>query len=735
LEALARNGLQYRYSRLTDEISERLARELDLIRQKDFVTYFLISWDIVRYARQRGYFYVGRGSGANSLVAYCLGITDVDPIELDLYFERFINLYRDSPPDFDMDFSWKDREDVTRYIFEKHGMEHTALLGAYNTFQFRATIRELGKVFGLPKEDIDALVSRAETPASADEIGQLILKYSAYIQGFPNYISIHAGGILISAQSIYNYSATFMPPKGFPTVFFDMHIAEDIGLYKFDILSQRGLGHIRDAVEYVRENQGIDVDIHDIPRFKRDKKIKQLMETGHTMGCFYVESPAMRQLLRKSGCTDYISLVAASSIIRPGVARSGMMQEFIKRYRFPEARTKAHPVLLEILPETFGVMVYQEDVIKVAHYFAGLSLAEADVLRRGMSGKSRSKEEFQRVREAFFANCAEKGYSEALAQEVWFQIESFAGYSFSKAHSASYAVESFQSLYLKAHYPLEFMCAVINNFGGFYKTEFYVHGARMSGAEVLTPCVNHSDALCCITGKRIFIGLAFIESLEQTFVWQLLQERQQHGVFQDMEDFVARMQPSLTQLKTLVKAGAFTFTGVSKKELLWRAHLQVDASVAEGTVEQGVLFKTTTAPFALPDFSTDILEDAYDQMALLGFTMVPPFLLCDAVLQPHILAADLSRYSGKEVRVYGYLVTIKPTRTVKGDRMCFGTFIDEKGHWIDTTHFPKIAAAYPFRGRGIYEIVGTVDEAYGVYAINVSFMQRLPDKPDPRGDT
>jgi error-prone DNA polymerase len=727
LEALARNGLQYRYTCVTDEIAERLEKELRIINEKQFTAYFLISWDIVRYARSRGYFYVGRGSGANSLVAYCLGITDVDPIALDLYFERFINLFRENPPDFDMDFSWKDREDVTRYIFEKHGYEHVALLGAYNTFQYRAAVREISKVFGLPAGEIDQLISGA---APRDEIGNLILRYSKYIENFPNYISIHAGGILISHAPIHAFSATFMPPKGFPTVFFDMHIAEDVGLYKFDVLSQRGLGHIKDAVTYIRQNKGVTVPIHEVSRYIDDPAIRELLRTGRTMGCFYVESPAMRQLLKKMGCTDYISLVAASSIIRPGVARSGMMQEYIRRYRFPEAREDAHPVMLNIMPETFGIMVYQEDVIKVAHYFAGLTLAEADILRRGMSGKFRSREAFQQVKDRFFSNCREKGYSETLTSEIWFQIESFAGYSFSKGHSASYAVESFQSLYLKSRFPLEFMCAVVNNFGGFYRAEYYLHEARLSGATIKGPCINESEALCKIVGDTIYMGLVFIDGLERNLIKQTLDDRACNGPYTDLEHYCERVQPPLEQLKKLIKSGAFEFTGANVKSLYWKAHANVGVGqVAEPTP---TLFSEPAQHYELPEFEYQPIERAYDQMEVLGFSLLNPFELIAGAFDGRILAKDLPNLKGKKVQICGYLVSIKPTRTVKGDRMYFGTFLDAAGDWIDTTHFPKVHQKHPFRGRGVYQITGIVDESYGVYSITVSRLDLLPLKPDPR---
>ncbi|MFQ5335894.1 MAG: DNA polymerase III subunit alpha, partial [Flavobacteriales bacterium] len=426
LRKLCYDGLPYRYTRMTSQITHRLEMELSTIRQQHFVSYFLITWKIVKYARERGCFYVGRGSGANSIVSYLLRITDVDPIELDLYFERFINLFRQSPPDFDIDFSWKDRRDVTAFIFRRFA--HTALLATYNTFQYKAVIRELGKVFGLPADEI---IKLQKEPHKADETGKLILRYSRLIRDFPSHLSVHAGGIIIAEKPITYYTATFLPPKGFPTTRFDMITAEDVGLYKWDILGQRGLAKIRDALEIIRENRPDEppIDIHDVRSFYRKEKINRLLKSARAIGCFYIESPAMRMLLKKLDVDSYRGLVAASSVIRPGVARSGMMREYIIRHRFPEKRREAHPVLLQLMPETYGVMVYQEDVIKVAHHFAGLSPAEADVLRRGMSGKFRSREEFLRVQEKFFSNCRKKGYKEAMIQDVWRQIESFAGYA------------------------------------------------------------------------------------------------------------------------------------------------------------------------------------------------------------------------------------------------------------------------------------------------------------------
>lgn len=778
---LAFEGLKYRYPKYTYSTTERLEKEMKLIYELGFTAYFLINWDICRFAREQGFFHVGRGSGANSMVAYCLRITDVDPIDLDLYFERFINPFRSSPPDFDLDFSWQDRDTVTEYILTKYGPQHSALLATYNTFQSNAVIRELGKVYGLPKSEIDALLEResfyspknylqfagadssaaggggirdkklvystpgighrtrertlgrsefeiegldAVDPQDKESVYQELMRQAAKIHDLPNYRSLHVGGILISEKPITYFSALDLPPKGFPTVQFSMLEAEDLGLAKFDILSQRGLGHIKDAVIYVQQNQGIKVDPHQIQSFKADQRIARMISNGNTMGCFYVESPAMRQLLRKLKCKDYLTLVAASSVIRPGVARSGMMRAFIERHIDEKKRSEGHPIMLQMLPETYGIMVYQEDVIRVASEFAGLGLAESDVLRRGMSGKFRSREEFQKVKDQFFAQAKKKKHPPTLIQEVWHQIESFAGYSFAKGHSASYAVESYQSLHLKAYYPLEFYTAVINNFGGFYRTEFYVHAARMCGADVQAPCVNHSHFLTRIDKQTLWLGLGLVQSLEQKVIERIVLAQRQ-GPFEDLYDFKTRCEPGLEQMKILIRIGALRFTGKTRRALFWDCHaLHNEKKTA---VPLTPLFQEKPKEWSLPDLEDSWLEEAIDQRELLGFPLCNPFLLTsdDGVPQSNIRGKHFAKMLGQSLYLEGYLVTVKPTKTLGGKEMNFGTWLDRDGFFFDTVHFPPVVARNPFKGRGIYRLWGTVVEDFGVVALEVNKMEKL----------
>lgn len=720
LEKFAMDGMKQRYGTKNKKAKERVVKELKIINDLEFNAYFLITWDIIRYAQNRGFYHVGRGSGANSIVAFCLQITDVDLIELDLYFERFLNPFRATPPDFDIDFSWKDRDEMIDYIFKRYGREHVCLLGSYVTFQSRAVIRELGKVFGLPKEEIDQLEG---SKLKDDKIQKQILYYGNLIKNFPNHLSVHAGGMLISDEPIHQYTVTELPPKGFYTSQIDMFVAEKIGLFKLDILSQRGLGHIKETLELVRENKKISIDIHDIEKFKTDKKVAAQIRNADTIGCFYIESPGMRQLLKKLRCDDYITLVAASSIIRPGVSQSGMMKQYIYRFHNSDKFEYLHPKMKELLEETYGVMVYQEDVIKVAHHFAGLDMAEADVLRRAMSGKYRGHKQFEQIKEKFFRLCKEKEYPDHISNEVWRQIESFGGYSFSKAHSASFAVESYQSLFLKTYYPMEFMVAVINNFGGFYSRELYFHELKKAGAILHLPCVNESDNLTSINGSDVHMGFIHIQGLEEALILQLTDERTKNGNYHHLQDFIERVKPGIEQLNILIRIGAFRFSGKNKKELLWEANF-LQKKNSKHTVDS-LLFKDTPVAFQLPALNQQPLDDAIDEIELIGFPICNVFELADDDPNNYLPADEIEKHLGKEVHVLGYLITTKPVQTIKKEMMYFHTFIDAKGDWLDTVFFPQTANHSPVTGKGFYSMKGKVVEEFGVYSVEVSYCKKI----------
>jgi DNA polymerase-3 subunit alpha len=400
-----------------------------------------------------------------------------------------------------------------------------------------------------------------------------------------------------------------------------------------------------------------------------------------------------------------------------------MMKAYIQRYHAPGSFEYIHPIMKDLLEETYGVMVYQEDVIKVAHFFAGLDMGEADILRRAMSGKYRGNKEMMRIREKFFVNCSQKGYDENISKEVWRQIESFGGYSFSKAHSASFAVESYQSLYLKTYYPKEFMVAVINNFGGFYSRELYFYELQKTGATIYPPCVNNSEWLTNISGNDVYTGFIHIKSLEESFALALIEERKKNGPYLHLQDLIERTETGKEFLNILIRIGALRFTGKTKKSLLWEAnflHSHIDHKVHLANP----MFPEPPVSFQLPELPVYPLEDLYDQMELMDFPLHNPFPLVDDDPSNYVTASTMSDHKGCNIEMLGYLITSKPVRTVKGETMCFGTFIDSTLNWIDTVHFPDSLARFPLRGNGFYRLSGRVIEEFGVYNLEVHSMEK-----------
>ena len=729
LRQLAYDGLSSRYGKDYREAKARIDKELKVIGDLNFTGYFLITWDIVRYSQGRGFMHVGRGSGANSIVSYCLGITDICPIELDLYFERFLNESRKSPPDFDIDWSWRERDEILDYIFKRFDPGHVAFCGTTVTFKPRSILREIGKVYGLQKSELDSLARGKNLSEDGDSVIGKVKKYGNMLLAFPNQRSMHACGVIISEEPITHFTALEIKPKGYPIVQFDMHVAEDIGFEKFDILSQRGLGTIASAVQLIEANRGIKVDIKDVTLSKSEERCNRFLEKGDTLGCFYIESPAMRGLLRRLKCNDYRTLVAASSIIRPGVAKSGMMREYIYRHNNPNGFEYFHEVFKEQLGDTYGVMVYQEDVIRIAKHYAGLEASYGDILRRAISGKSRSAKELASVKENFMESCRSKGHADGLSAEVYRQIESFAGYSFCKAHSASYAVESYQSLYLKAYYGIEFMVAAVNNGGGFYRTEIYVHEAKRSGAIIHNPCVNRSWEETTITGKDVFLGFQHIKAMDSGLSEGITLERTANGAFTSLENFVSRVHIGIETLQTLIFIGAFRFTGKAKGELIILAKmLELD----EVPKHSPLLLEEPVQDYSFPVIDRNIFEDAYDEIEILGFpTSCSPFDLLRTKYRGTIMTGNLLEHYKKEVRMLAYLVSTKQVPTSNGT-MYFGTWIDYGGDYFDTAHFANSLKIYPFRGGGCYLLLGRVEVDFHFPTIVISKMEKMPFRPDPR---
>lgn len=591
LRELCQRGLQWRFKGGQEpEHVARLDHELAVIDKLGYSSYFLFVRDIVREASRLRIPCLGRGSAANSLVSYLLGLTPIDPLKYNLYFERFLNPERASPPDIDIDFNWKRRDEILSYVYRRWGEERVALISTHVTYRAKSALRETAKVFGLSDREISQVsrflpsMNAGKLTGTAQRLPELrgidfsvepykhILPLAARLAGKPRHLGIHCGGIVIAPGRITDFTGLQRAAKGFVVTQYEMFAVEEAGLIKIDLLGNRSLGVLEDSLQALGA-RGIRTPVHNLAALTTDPATVQMIREGRTMGCFYIESPAMRALLQRLGTQSFEGLTAASSVIRPGVAESGMMQEYIRRVRGLPRVLPSHPLLERILPETHGVMVYQEDVIRVAHAVAGLSPAQADILRRSMSGKLRGPEVMNQLREGFLAGCEKQGVDSASALEIWRQLSSFSGYSFCKAHSASFATLSYQVAWLKAHHPAEFMAAVISNGGGFYGPRAYLSECERLGLRILPPDVNHSNAEYTADGAGIRVGLMVIKGLRSQLVARLVEQRGRGGPYLSVEDLIQRTGPSKPELEALILCGALDSLGRPRPELMWEAKL------------------------------------------------------------------------------------------------------------------------------------------------------------------
>ena len=506
----ASEGLKTRYRPLNSDAVRRLQYELDVIHSKGFSEYFLIARDIVDFCRSKGIPCVGRGSAGDSLVSYVLGITQADPIRYNLYFERFLNPERSEPPDIDIDICWKRRGDVLNYLYNKYGHDKTAMICTFNTFQLRSALGDVGKAFGLPEDEVRRLTkSLPHRPVNyldnavknipecrnhpvASKIYKEVVEISRRIAGFPRHLSVHPGGVIIAPDGITRYTALEESGKGLVISQHDMHAIEKLGLVKMDILGVRGLSVIADCIRDVTGSSTAGCTQRSKPSgettglarlneiSENDAGTMRMITKGDTVGCFQLESPAVRGLLKKMLIQTVKDIIDAIAVIRPGPAEGGMKDAFIRRRAGVEKVTYVHPLLEPILKETYGVVVYQEQVLRIASVVAGFSYGEADLLRRAMT-KSRNAATMKPVREKFMHGAHQNGISEKSARAIWQFLESFVGYGFNKAHSATYGILAYQSAYLKCHHPVQFMTAVVNNGGGFYSLCAYLEEARRMG--------------------------------------------------------------------------------------------------------------------------------------------------------------------------------------------------------------------------------------------------------------
>jgi DNA-directed DNA polymerase III PolC len=734
-----------------------LERELAVIDDKGLADYFLICWDIVRFARSRGMRSVGRGSAGNSLVSYALKITHVNPLEHNLFFERFLNPERTHLPDFDIDFGTDDREEVLRYIFRRYGAERVAMIGTYSTLKARAALREITKALGIPEGEIDPFIKRLPyfasikqleeecviSPASDDipfdrEPLRTIFALARRIGEFPRHMATHPCGLVICPTPITDFVPLQRGDKGYEITQWSMHEVEEAGLLKIDVIGQKGLAVIQEAAAMAEENEGRPLHPERID-YLGDPAAREMLRAGRTEGCFYIESPAMVQLIRQARCDDFEVLTALSSIIRPGVSSYGGKRQYLHRHLGLEPVQLIHPALEPVLSDTCGCLIYQEQVIRIAVAVAGMSYGEADGLRRCMSFKNVEDETFVSYRASFMRGALERGIPEKTASEIFRQISSFAGYAFCKAHSASFALESFESVYWKTHYPAEFMAAVLSNGGGYYSQMEYLEEARRLGLEILPPCVNESKVRHYGRGRALRIGLMQVKGLPAETAERIVVGRP----YESLAEFLEKAPVSRDEVETLIRCGAMACFGRTRPELLWELQLlRPAARGADGRRRDSARVEEVSKEAKISSSGTEACDliqklpriPEYDLRRRIALELET----LDMAVSAHPLAMfeeeiaavedgrrlvrsiDLAERVGQEVEIIGWEVTWKSTRTAdKMEEMVFVTFSDQWGRF-EATFFPKTyrqVARVLVRGPGPFLIHGRVESELGVESL------------------
>lgn len=725
LRQKAFEGAKIRYGELSKVVVDRLNYELDLIMNKGFSDYFLVVDDIVKQSPRT----CGRGSGAASIVAFSLGITNVDPIRYNLMFERFLNPGRVDPPDIDVDFAWDERDNVLDYVFDKYGKKHAAMVSTHLTCGARMAIREVARVYGLTEEEISRVTSNIPYFLDLDDIAsdlmnslmqwpamkgvQLdhpwpeIMEKASKIIGLPRGIGTHCGGVVITSKPINTVAPVQYSASGYPIVQWEKDGAEEMGLIKIDLLGNRSLAVIRDAIANIKAD-GIDFDEHSWDP-QSDRATIDLFSKGNSMGVFYVESPAMRLLQRKSRTGDFEHLVIHSSIIRP--AANKYIRDYVKRLH-GEPYKVLHPVMNEILSETYGIMVYQEDVSKVAMAIAGFTVENADVLRKIMSKKTKTRK-FDDYHRMFIEGAKKNGVSDEVINEIWEMMLSFSGYSFCKPHSASYVQVSFQSGYLKTHFPAAFMAAVLSNYGGYYSTQAYISEAMRLGINIIPPDVNRSRYRYFSRGQCIVVGFCQIKGLSRKIHELIISERSNNGLFSDMNDFLKRCDISETDAETLILAGACdSLLSADKRPVLFWQMRQFFRTGNDGEV-----------PGLNNLSSRQFLQYQYKMLGFL--TLCHPVTLIECKKKISCKARDIDKMTGRRMVVLGWCITAKTVSTKQGKTMEFVTFEDETG-LFETVFFPDIYARYAsmLQYHAAFIVSGMVTQEFGVSILEVEKLER-----------
>jgi error-prone DNA polymerase len=688
LARLCRQRAYNRYESISPEIETRINGELNLIQKLGLSGYFLIVWDIMDYAMRNGIPAQGRGSAANSIVAYILGITQVDPIKNRLFLGRFLNEEMSSVPDIDIDISTVHRERLIQHVYQKYGQEHTAMVSTYVTFQARNAIREVGKALGMPSQLLDRM-AKSISAYEANDIGQELASIEEFrpyftstlwqdftylcreIADFPRHISIHNGGMLISScplSDMVPLEKATMP--GRIVCQWDKDGVADAGLIKVDLLGLRMLSLIHESCELAAENHNTKLNLDRLNL--GDTEVYDMICRGDTMGVFQVESRAQLQTLPQTKPRSIEDLTIEVALVRPGPLQGNMVHPYIRRRKGLEKVTYLHPKLETILEDTLGIILFQEQVIQVATTIADFTPGEADCLRRAMSRK-RPRGAMEEVKQRFIGGAKNNGIEDSLANRIFADIEGFAEYGFCKSHAAGFTLLCYQSAWLKKHYTPEFYCALLNNQPmGFYSPEVIVRDAKRHGIVVLPVDINKSRAGCSIEEGQVRLGFAYIKEMGEKAISQVIAERRSCP-YLSFEDFYSRTQLERKPVENLILAGAFGFCGCHKRQLLWQLGLLEKKQPGELPLE------FQDIKISLPEITE--FEEMQADYEVQGFPLKyhPMQVLRKEISGDGLLkSSDIAQlFPNTRVRVAGYVITRQKPATARG--FGFLTLEDEEG--------------------------------------------------------
>ena len=760
LSELAWRGLERNYPDARTPAGSRArevqAMELGVISKLGYPSYFLMVKEIrdwgnerfrSRYRRPKDCTIL-RGSAANSITFYNLGVSDLDPIRYDLYFQRFLNEDRASPPDADLDFGWDERDEVFEYLVRRWGEDRVAVTCTTNHFRERAAFRETAKVFGYTEEQITAILAsqRAPTQRIEDDEIRRLWEIAESIRGKPRFLGQHPGGVLITNDPIRHHVACERSggEKDRIITQIDMHNGiDELGLIKFDILGNGSLSVLRDTLAQLEEQGVEDPEVWDLEKCYADEKVKDVIRKGRTKGIFYIESPAQRRLNQKAQAETFEEITITSSLVRP--AGSKYTQVFVERERKRKQGVRdwdfVHPSVEDILRDTHDMCAFQEDVTKICHQVAGLSFKQADKIRKMMNSQHEGapdEEVWRETARAFLSGCRQySGLDLAQALELWERVSSFTGFSFCKSHSATYAQLSFQCTSLKARFPAQFIAAVISNGHGFYRKDVYLNEARRWGVRVLPLDINDSGIKFRGQDRLIRPGFMHARSVRRSCLDELVEERYRNGPFRDLVDFVERVEGvHRTEVQRLIRVGAFDCFQLTQPQSLYalddifgavRRGSQADLFAANSLLDARQL-----APHDLTDYN--LAQKCLNELELLGYMLSGDVL---EILQLHpgargaVPAREVHRHVGRRIKLFGKEVTERMHRVERGEPMMFLT-LEDKTESVDVILWPEVFERYAdvVAGPGPFEVWGRVTEDWDTYTLEADTIRAVEWSPN-----